>query len=395
MTANELDTALKHYLPSGGAQPLRLESTGEPIKDTAFLLSDSKIVHLPSLSPGGAKRPFLRPFGVVMGGNISGESRGVEALADKAMRASILQLGVQTTVQVRPIIVLDENDKPHRVYALISGNRRTSILRDLLAKGEVDEEVVDADGEVKLNRLALIPIEEAEELNIHGISSDEAHNLRENSMRRIIDPIDKANAIWKLRNPPPGAPRATAAEIALVLTGPEGKPLSEGTIRAYLRLLKLHPSLQKAVRQGVMRFSLAATLADDPPEEQIATLQAIVEAQQRASNKTTAAEEVVKKRKQAKRKDEDGEVIHREPMASKDIRNTLKELTAVDQWDCLPKTSKLSKEGYEVVVAIMADLLKFCEGGLTPKNVKPEELTLPLKTRILSYLAQVAPREGK
>ncbi len=393
MTATEKEQTISAAAMREGQ--LRLESTGEPIKDTAFLLADSKIVKLPALSSGGAPRLFLRPFGVVMGGNISGEDRGVQALGDKAMRASILALGVQTTVQVKPIIILDDHDKPHRVYALISGNRRTSILRDLLAKGEVTEEIVDADGVVGLDRKALIPIEEAEELHIAGIDSDAAHNLRENSMRRIIDPIDKAHAIDKLRNPPPGAQRATAAEIALVLTGPEGRPLKDDTIRAYLRLLKLHPSLQKAVRQGVMRFSLAATLADWTPEDQIATLQDIMEAQKRASNKTTAAEAVVKKRKAAKRKDEDGEVIHREPMASKDIRNVLKELTATDQWDCLPKTSKLSKEGYEVVVAIMADLLKFCEGGLTPKNVKPEELTLPLKTRILSYLVQVAPREGK
>jgi hypothetical protein len=382
-------TATESTSISGGA--LRLES-GEPIKDPAFLISDSKVIHLPSLSPGGAKRPFLQPFGVVMGGNISGESRGVEALNDKAMRASIKELGVQTTVQVKPIIVLDEHDKPHRVYALISGNRRTSILRDMLAKGEIEEELVDDSGGACANRKALIPIEEAEELHIAGISSDEAHNLRENSMRKIIDPIDKAHAIFKLRNPPPGAPRATAAEMALVLTGPEGKPLGDSTIRAYLRLLKLHPSLQTAVRKGVMRFSLAATLADDPPEEQIATLQAIMDAQTRSSNKTTAAEEVVKKRKQAKRKDADGEVIHREPMSGKDIRETLKDLTAIDQWDCLPKTSKLNHAGYEIIVAIMKDLHTFCDGGLTPKNVKPEELTLPLKTRILDYLSSVAHR---
>lgn len=374
---------------------LRLESTGEPIKDTAFLLSDAKPVTLPPLSSGGAKRQMLRPFGVLMGGNISGEDRGTQALSDKAMRASVLALGVQTTVQVRPVILLDDNDKPHRVYALISGNRRTSILRDLLAKGEISEENVDSDGVVTLNRGALVPIEEAEELHIGGISSDEAHNLRENSMRRIIDPIDKAEAIFKLRNPPPGAQRATAAEMALVLTGPEGKPLGESTIRAYLRLRKLHPSLKDAVRKGEMRFSLAATLADDPPEEQIATLQAIREATARSSNKTKAAEEVVKKRKQAKRKDSDGETIHREPMAGKDIRDTLwKELMAVEHWDCLPKTAKLNKVGYETIVAIMQDLHLFFDGGLTVKSAKPQELTLPLKTRILSYMSKCAPRDG-
>ncbi len=101
----------------------------------------------------------------------------------------------------------------------------------------------------------------------------------------------------------------------------------------------------------------------------------------------------MKKRKQAKRKDADGEVIHREPMSGKDIRDTLwKELMAVEHWDCLPRTAKLSKVGYDTIVSIMTDLHSFFDGGLTVKNAKPEELLLPLKTRVLSYMAKCAPR---
>lgn len=346
-------------------------------EDHEFLMSDARPIRLES---GGVKRLFIRPFGVIMGRNISGQQRAQEAMKDPAMTASIKGLGVQRNIEVRRVEI-----DGRKVYQLITGNRRTALLRYLIAKGEVMP--LNEDG--THNRKALLPIELAEELEIEGIDSDDARNLLENSMRKAMSPIAKAHALYNLKHPKEGEPKASEDAIKLVMTGPNGKPLGKSMIYQYLNLRKLHPSVQDAVDSGLIPVNEGAAMASDSHEEQLQTLQAILDAKRNGGSKP---EEIIKKSKLAKRVDEYGEKIHRDPMASHEIRATLKEFTLTESWDCLPGTSKLNNEGYGIVTSIFKDLALFCEGGLTTRNVKDENLTLTLKTRILSYLAPVAPK---
>ena len=225
-----------------------------------------------------------------------------------------------------------------------------------------------------------MPIYEANTINLTGVTSERATNVIENSQRKRVDPIEKARAMKKMLDD-----GASFESICLLFTGPDNKPLKRRMVQNYLRLLDLHPSVQDAVRDGLIKVTQAQCLLGLSDAEQIKTLQGIREALGLGvSNKENAVEQVIAKTKRDKRLDRDGQPMYDLPRAAPEMRRQFKLLTQVENWDCLPKTTKLTNEGYAAVVELFRDILTWSEGGLTPKSYKPEDMTLALKSRVLA-----------
>lgn len=317
---------------------------------------------------------YINPFGVVLGRNLSGQSRGDETLTDKPFMTTTARFGV-----IQPVIVRKVDHQGVKAYTVVAGNRRTFALRHLIGTG-----VIPAD-----SPRALLPIYEMNEIELSGVSPEDAANLLENGMRMGLDPIAKAQAIDNLVT---GG--ASKEELALLVTGPNRRPLTGESIRQYRKLLKLHPSVQDALRKNIMIVSVANRIADMPHDEQLKTLQRITDAQSTGKNKHAVAAEIVKRVKKEKRQGDDGEPIFDAPRGAADIRRIVKQLGKVEAWDCIPKTAKISKEGYQALAATFVDFAAWLEGGLTPKKYKPEDVALTLQTRILATMAQLASRRS-
>jgi hypothetical protein len=218
---------------------------GEALIDLQFELDHSK----PVLKNG---KLYINPFGVLMGKNLSGEDRAVEAIKDKAFMATIRRFGV-----IQPVIVKRVDYEGKKVYGVVAGNRRTFGLRHSISQGEIPLD----------DERALLPLYEMNDISLDNVSSEDAANLLENAMRKGMDHISKAHAIQRLIT---GG--ASHEELSLLVTGQNRKPLSKEAVRQYLCLLKLHPTVQAAVREGVMVPSMASRIADLSYEEQLSTL---------------------------------------------------------------------------------------------------------------------------
>jgi ParB-like chromosome segregation protein Spo0J len=316
---------------------------------------------------------FMNPFGVVLGNNLSGQTRGEEVLHDKAFMNTTRRFGV-----IQPVIVRRIDHEGVKAFIVVAGNRRTFAMRHLVASSELEGDK------------ALLPVYEMNTVDLEHVSPEDAANLLENGMRKGLDHISKANAIDRLIS---GG--ASPEEVALLVTGPNGKPLGREAIRQYRALLKLHPSVQEAVKKNVMMVSKAATIVDFTEAEQLQALALILEAQGMSHNKHAAADEVIKKMKAEKRYDEDGEQIFDSPRNAVEIRRMALALSKIENWDCLPKTSKLSNEGYAIVASIFSDIEAWLQGGLTPKKYDPANIALTLQTRILATMAPLTPKLAK
>lgn len=329
----------------------------------------SKADRKPTMRAG---KMYINPFGVIMGKNLSGQTRGENVVTDKAFMRTTERFGI-----INPVIVRQIDTDGVTAYLVVAGNRRTFALRHLVGTG-----VIDA-----TDSRALLPVYEMNNIELAGVSPEDAANLLENGMRQGMDHIAKARAIDALI-----VGGASKEELALLVTGPNRKPLSGEAIRQYRKLLKLHPSVQEAVVSNILKVMTASQIADDTHEEQLKYLQRVIDAQVGSKNKHQAAQDAIKKAKKEKRTDEEGEPIFDAPRTAIDIRRAVKKMSKGENWDCIPKTSKLSNDGYKAVAEIFADFSAWLEGGLTPKRYQPEEIALALQTRILATLHRIAPR---
>ena len=332
-------------------------------------------VRKPELRDG---KLFINPFGVLLGKNLSGQERGHEVLNDKPFMQSAARFGILQPVIVRKIAAAEWIHEGTRPYTVVAGNRRTYALRHLVGSGTFEEG--DPRGQ--------IPIYQMNEMELEHVSPEDAANLIENGMRKGLDHISKAQAIDRLVK---GG--ATPDELALLVTGPNRKPLGKEAIRQYRQLLKLIPSVQDAVRNGIMKVSRASTLATMSESEQLEALEVILAAQGMSkNNKNAATSDALRKLKKSKRTDDDGEAIHDDPRSAIEIRRVVAGLKKTEAWDCVPKTQKLSKEGYEAVTSIFASLDTWLQGGLTPRKYDPAQIALGLKTQILAALYLLSPK---
>ncbi len=309
---------------------------------------------------------FISPFGVRMGKNISGQHRAEKALRKKAFVNSIANLGV-----TRPIEVQKDDDG---YYNVVAGNRRTAVLRHLIGTGVIDKD----------SPLALLPIYEPSSIKMKTVTSGDAANLIENSMRERISHVAKAIAIDEYMSK-----GATLAELGLVIVGENNKPLKMEAVRQYRQLLKLHPSVQEAVDDQVLTVMQASSLATMEHAEQIKALQVIKEAQEGSKSKDKSTREALQKMKAKKRLDPDNEPMYDPIRHGTDVRSLFDKLTSVSVWQMVPKAAKLSPKGYKALTAICRDIHTWMLGGLTTKNGKREDVALALKTRILAAVAEL------
>lgn len=310
---------------------------------------------------------YINPFGVILGQNLSGLNRGPEVLTDAAFMNATRAFGI-----VQPVIVA----KRDGVYHVLAGNRRTFALRHVIAKGEIAPD----------DPRALLPIYEANEIAIgDGVSQDSAINLIENAMRKRIGHIAKARAIDDLMSK-----GATWTQVALLVVGPTGRPLKPESIRQYRQLLKLHPSVQKAVDDGLMKVSRAQSLIRSSPDEQIRALADIEEASKAGGkSKQAAVSAVIHKLKKSKRQDRDEQPIFDMPRNAPDVRRAFKAFTVPETWNMLSKTRKPKPEHTALLIEMFLDIGTWLEGGLTPRKYQPEDLTLALKTRLVAAVASL------
>jgi hypothetical protein len=316
---------------------------------------------------------FISPFGVILGKNLSGASRADQVIHDKAFMAATQKFGVVQPVNVRRVALAEGK----QAYLVVAGNRRTSALRHLIATGVIPQDDVRAS----------MPIYEANEIVLDNVTPEDAANLLENAMRKRISIVDRAKAIDGLMKD-----GATVEEVGYLVTAANGKPLSRSSITQYRLIMRCHPAIHKALDDGQVTLGEASLLGAKPHEEQVELLQKMMEARIGAKNKNKAGFDVIRTSNLEKRKDKDGQLIYDPPRSGADIRRAFRPLKKVEEWDCVPKSSKLSNEGYKVVAEIFEDINTWLEGGLTPKNCDPEKLTLTLKTRILAAMARLAPR---
>lgn len=317
---------------------------------------------------------YISPFGVILGDNISGQERGLQVLKDKPFLSSIQRVGVFNPVIVRRVRLTKAGGEAASVFKVIAGNRRTFALRHLIAGGFIES------GSLK----AQLPIYEANDLDLENVSEAEAANLIENGMRKGMDYISKAKAIERLMSQ-----GASHEELAVLMTGPKGQMLGKEAIRQYRMLLKLHPAVQKAVVDSVIKISRAASMVKLSEEEQLKILEEIQEMQKGGGDRDDAARTVIRAKMKRKTKCKDGEDIWDLPRASTSTRKTLATLNEPEVWRAV--ATKYAAPTYEAAAAVMKSVNLWLEGGLTPKKCDEKDLnvmTLALKTRILSTLAQ-------
>ncbi len=232
---------------------------------------------------------------------------------------------------------------------------------------------------------AMMPIYEANTIvGLKSIEQDDAANLIENTMRERISHTAKARAIDdKMKG------GATLEELALVIVGENNKPLGREAVRQYRAILTLHQSVQDAIDEGVLTVTKATGFCSMEQPEQIKALQLIKDAQAGGKKKMQATRDVLQKLKADKRKDPDGEPMYDAQRPGAEVRALFERLTSISVWQVVPKASKLTPKGYELLAKIMRDIHTWMLGGLTTKNGKPEDVALALKTRILSNVAEL------
>jgi ParB-like chromosome segregation protein Spo0J len=88
--------------------------------------------------------------------------------------------------------------------------------------------------------------------------------LWENLSHRVLTALEKARALWTLKNLC-GADEENLVEIYLPLLGLQSH---KNILRSYLRLHQLHPGLRQAFNQGIISLASAERLAAGSPEFQ-------------------------------------------------------------------------------------------------------------------------------
>jgi ParB family chromosome partitioning protein len=176
-----------------------------------------------------------------------------------------LVLNVMFQGVLEPVIVVKQNDKP----VVVAGRQRVRAARE--ANKRLKEQ-----GKEPVRVTAVI--RRGTESDLFGVS------ISENEARQDDTPLGRANKCARYLN------MGRSEEEAAVTFG-----VTKHCVQAWMRLLQCAAPVRKAVEEGKLAASAAAKLADLPADEQVSTLDGLLEEAKSNGHKRPTARKVAKK----------------------------------------------------------------------------------------------------